>query len=142
MKRGARGRAREVILRRTFAGGLLALVCSAAFARWRPEYAAVDPIDREWFGSQRNPSTGITCCTEADGTFAEEDIRDGAYWTRFEYKRRDGVNPEYSVLSEWMEVPVETIIKDKPNRHGAPVVWWYYLDGNVGIRCYAPGAKG
>lgn len=39
---------------------------------------------------------------------------------------------------DWMQVPDEVIIRE-PNRHGAPVVWWMIRDGDVAIRCYAPG---
>lgn len=126
--------------RRGALAGLLCCVGLPAFAVWRPEYAELySPAEREWFRSQRNPQSGISCCSEADGTYAEEDLREGAYWTRFEYKRRDGTNLEYPVRSEWMKVPPEVVIHDA-NRHGAPTVWWYYLNGQVGIRCYAPGA--
>lgn len=128
--------------RRTFLVGLAVGLASPALSRWREEYASLDPQDSQWFREQRNPKTQIPCCSEADGTFAEEDVRGEAYWTRFEYKRRDGTSPEYSVRSEWMEVPEGAVIKDKPNRHGAPTVWWFYVDGRVGIRCYSPGAKG
>ena len=39
---------------------------------------------------------------------------------------------------EWIPVPAEVIIKG-PNRNGTPVAWWYFEDGKLHIRCYAPG---
>lgn len=120
-------------------GLLLGLLCTAggpAFAVWRPEYAQLySPEEREWFRSQRNPQTGSLCCSEADGTYAEEDIRGNEYWTRFEFRRSAGAEPE---RTGWVKVPPECVIHN-PNRHGAPTVWWYW-NGEPGIRCYAPGA--
>jgi len=81
-----------------------------------------------WFRSQKSPKTGGLCCTEHDGVYAEEDIRDGIYWTRF-----------YPTNGDWIPVPPEVVIHD-PNRNGAPVAWFYYDNGVLKIRCYAPGA--
>jgi hypothetical protein len=112
------------------------------------QYAQMDPTVRQWFRSQRVPGgarKGGSCCSEADGVYAEEDIRadaDGTshYWVRFEARSR---------VVDWMKVPDEVVIHD-PNRNGAPVVWWganeYYNDGvppagaHIIIFCYAPGA--
>jgi len=103
------------------------------------QWAQVDPAEREWFRSQTAPNSKIPCCSEADGTYAEEDIRDGHYWTRFAWHYSpNGVQPEIEMHSDWMEVPDEVVIKDS-NRHGAPVVWWV-KDYKLRIRCYAPGA--
>ena len=52
---------------------------------------------------------------------------DGLCWTRFEQTKGD-----------WVPVPADVVIKD-PNRNGPPVAWWYYQDGKLQIRCYAPG---
>lgn len=97
------------------------------------QYAQVDPATREWFRSQRVPGgerVGQSCCSEADGTTAEEDIRGDHYWIRFQARGID---------SGWMQVPDEVVIHE-PNRHGAPVVWWFYNNGKPAIRCYAPGS--
>ena len=113
---------------------LLMLVASPVLARDNGQFAQSSPEICQWFRSQTSPKTGIHCCSEADGTYAEEDIRDGHYWTRF---------PQSN--GEWMQVPDDVVIKD-PNRNGAPVVWWYYdfASGNgqraVKIRCYAVGS--
>ena len=104
----------------------LLLLCVPALARDHGQYNTVFPEIREWFRAQKSPKTGALCCNEADGTYAEEDIRNGVYWTRFEQTK-----------DEWI-VPSDVISKD-PNRNGAPVAWWYFQEGKVQIRCYAPG---
>jgi hypothetical protein len=118
---------------RSLALVFLSLVSLASARELYPgQWASIDPATGEWFRSQRNPTTKVPCCSEADGSYVEEDIRDGHYWVRFD---RTG--------GEWREVPDEIVIRD-PNRNGAPVVWFYY-EVRVGssvlkFRCYAPGA--
>jgi hypothetical protein len=101
---------------------------------WKPEYAQLNPELRQWFRDQKNPTTKVPCCSEADGSQAREDIRGEHYWVRFEARGID---------SEWMPVPDETIIRGA-NRNGAPIVWWYFDNGvqnlaNLRIRCFVPG---
>jgi hypothetical protein len=100
------------------------VVRARAGARQRPVRQCIARL-RDWFRSQKSPKTGALCCNEADGLFAEEDIRDGHYWARWSGH-------------DWLPVPDEVVIHD-PNRHGAPVVWWYVERGVTKIRCYAPG---
>jgi hypothetical protein len=106
---------------------ILLVICVPALARDNGQYNNVSPEIRQRFRHQKSPKTGALCCEEADGTYAEEDIRAGVYWTRFEQTK-----------GEWIAVPPDVVIKD-PNRNGGPVAWWYFLDGEVQIRCYAPG---
>jgi hypothetical protein len=93
-----------------FRVALLVLVATPAIARDNGQYAQVDPKIRQWFRNQLSPKTGGNCCNEADGVYAEEDIRGEHYWTRF---------PQSN--GEWMQVPDDVVIKD-PNRNGAPMV--------------------
>ncbi len=102
---------------------MLGLLSGVAFAHDDPHWTTAD---RQWFKSQKSPKTGQLCCNENDGAEAEEDIRNGQYWTRWPQ------NPF------WVMVPDEVVIKD-PNRNGAPVVWWWYENGVTKIQCYAPG---
>lgn len=97
-------------------------------------YAEAKPELRQWFRSQVSPATGISCCSEADGEFAEEDIRYddngvGHYWTR------------WSAHPAWMEVPDSVVIRT-PNTWGRPVVWWGKdnISNIYFIRCYAVGS--
>jgi hypothetical protein len=102
---------------------------SRTSARDNGQWQNVDPKVRQWFREQKSPKTGAICCNESDGTYAEEEIRDGHYWTRFEQSN-----------GNWILVPDEVVIHDT-NRNGAPVVWWFYESGSLRIRCYAPGGK-
>ena len=84
---------------------------------------------------QRNPKNGAHCCNEADGVYAEEDIRNDRYWVRF-----DACDLAVGCRKvDWMPVPPDAVIYD-PDRNGAPVVWWYIANDRYQIRCYAPGA--
>ncbi len=119
----------------------LSLICllsllpgTFASARDSARCAALDPELRRWFREQTSPATGIPCCSEADGEFAEEEIRYdtsgvGHYWTR------------WSAHPQWMQVPDSAIIRD-PNKLGRPVVWWGRdsLSDTYFIRCYAVGS--
>lgn len=103
-----------------------------SFARDSGQWTQSSPELREWFRRQQNPTNHVPCCSEADGSYVEEDIRNGHYWVRFDLTG-----------GEWMPVPDEIVIHD-PNRNGAPVIWWYYDGGqhkieNLKFRCYAPG---
>jgi hypothetical protein len=103
--------------------------CSRVFGRDNGQWENVDPKVKQWFREQKSPKTGGYCCDESDGTYAEEDIRDGHYWTRFEQSG-----------GRWIPVPDEVVIHDS-NRNGAPVAWWFRENGILLIRCYAPGGK-
>lgn len=140
-----RGAGRVTIL--LFVMGLLLCYMDLAFCRtlYPGQWAQVDPAERQWFREQAvpaGPQKGMSCCTEADGTYAEEDIRGNAYWARFEYRTWNSAIGNYApAQSEWMRVPDDAVIHS-PNRHGAPVVWWYTSENMVKIRCYSPGAGG
>jgi hypothetical protein len=108
---------------------LLLLLCIPALARDNGQYSQAPPEIRQWFREQKSPKTGMICCSEADGSEAQEDIRNGHYWTTWP-----------AVAPVWYQVPDEVVIKD-PNKVGHPVVWTYYERGEVRIRCYAPGGK-
>jgi hypothetical protein len=106
---------------------VLLVLCVPALARDNGQYNNVSPEIRRLFRDQKSPKTGALCCNEADGTYAEEDIRNGVYWIRFQQTN-----------GEWIPVPADVVIKG-PNPNGTPVAWWYFLEGEVQIRCYAPG---
>jgi hypothetical protein len=116
------------------------------WTKWRPEMAQLSPEERRWFRQQRitrGPAKGNSCCSEADGTYAQEDIRDGHYWTRFHYGSYNEIGAKVDAgETDWMEVPDDAVL-DTPNRHGSPAVWYYWAkntDEKPSIRCFAPGA--
>jgi hypothetical protein len=78
----------------------LLVLCVPALARDNGQYNSVAPEVRQWFRAQKSPKTGGLCCNEADGTYAEEDIRNGVYWTRFE---STNLRPLWAALSSRIE---------------------------------------
>jgi len=100
------------------------------------------PQELDWLQSVIHPTKG-SCCSEGDGDFVEEDIRDGDYWIQCPLD-------SHCPYKNWTKVPKESIITE-PNKLGRPAVWWY--PGPVGaalsigavpdsstIRCYTPGS--
>lgn len=120
----------------------VALNASMAHARDNGQYSQVSPEIRQWWKNQRIPGgqfAGQSCCSEADGTFAEAETRGDKWFARFSVKSG---GQEYPI--DWMQVPDEAVMT-VPNRYGAPIVWYgaQYNNGkiaNVWIRCFMPGA--
>jgi hypothetical protein len=112
--------------------GILATLAPPLPARelYPGQYDHIDLATRQWFRSQKSPKTGMSCCDESDGTYAEEQIREGIYWTRC----AEGKCP----IAQWTPVPDDVVIRE-PNRNGAPVLWWRWEGGAPLIYCYAPG---
>ncbi len=93
---------------------------------------------RAWYEAQLVPGgrmKGQSCCTVADGAIAEEDIREGQYWTQWTVDYGAGKILHFP----WMPVPHDVVLQG-PNPRGHPVVWWFTENGKPTIRCYAPGA--
>src|ERR1700677_4494611 len=76
--------------------GSVMLLSAVASARDNGQWSQSDPATREWFRSQRNPTTKVPCCSEADGTYAEEDIRGDDYWAGSPIS--DGICPAKNTL--------------------------------------------
>lgn len=120
--------------------GIAVFLMRPAYPRelYEGQYAQLDPGIRRWFRNQTSPKTGGNCCSEADGTYAEEDIRGGHYWTRFIARSANADDGEIvERATDWIEVPDDVVIHN-PNRNGQPVAWWYWENG-FKVRCYAPG---
>lgn len=116
-----------------FAAFIALLLILFAEAHDYKSHASLDPNERDWFGEQKIPggaNQGNSCCSQADGEFAEEDIRNNRYWVR--WPSSHGV---------WYMVPDEAIIR-KPNPHGRAAVWWggQEYNGSLYIRCFIAGA--
>lgn len=133
-RRSPDDRRRIAVVRLVLVNAVCLLPSLACFARDDGRFAQADPELRQWFRDQKSPATGISCCSEADGEFAEEDIRYdgngvGHYWTR------------WSAHPQWIEVPDGVVIR-APNKWGRPTVWGRkdQLNGTYVIRCYAPGS--
>ena len=132
--------------------GLFAVLLSAVGREQYPgQYADMDPKLKKWFQDQRVPHDGngpnadAPCCSVADGTGAQEDIREGHYWVSWTLPEgkfwADG-----RPITPYIQVPDNVVIKNSKSPIG-PVVWYALsigLDGKVSearIRCYVPGAK-
>ena len=112
---------------------VLAITVTLAMARDDGRWAQIDPATREWFRSQKvpgGPHVGTSCCSEADGVYAEEDIENGQYVVTFEAHGRQ---------IKRMRVPDDRVIRE-PNRHGRAVVWFWFENAEPRIRCFIPGA--
>lgn len=108
---------------------LLMLVYASGRELYPGQYDSVDADTQKWFRSQRVPNgqdRGSSCCSAADGTYVEEDIRNGHYWAKG------------GPFKEFVQVPDEVVIPEG-NRNGAPVLWYFHQNGIPQIRCYAPG---
>src|SRR3982074_3084920 len=92
---------------------LFLVLCVPALARDNGQYNQVAPEIRQWFRDQKSPKTGMICCSEADGSGAQGDLRDGPFRA-----------PRPCGAPYWYQVPDEVVIKD-PNKVGHPVVWVY-----------------
>lgn len=105
---------------------------------WSQE-AQNNPAIQRWWQDQRipgGPQQGMNCCDEADGVFAEAEIRDDKWFVRFQIHN--------GVQVGWTEVPKEAVITT-PNMYGSAVVWYgaRYTNGNlidIFVRCFIPGA--
>lgn len=131
------------MLRSTCLMLLVTTLAGPALAVLRPEMVQqYSPDERRWFRNQQvpaGPAKGNSCCSDADGTYALEDIRDGHYWTRYHYRLYGEAGFLTEGETDWVPVPDDAVIH-APNRHGAPAVWYRFENGQPLIRCYAPGA--
>lgn len=108
------------------------------------QYAQVDPATRKWFQDQKVPGSEVPCCSLADGTYAEEDFHDNAYYVKFRWHVDYGNEQHDFDTPNWVEVPDKAVIKG-PNHQGAPVIWYQWqpdtatFEGfSVKIRCFIP----
>lgn len=138
-------RAWPLIIAFVMLGSLVACGMTPVHARDNGQYAQASPAEREWFNKQLVPGSGMKCCSEADGITAQEDIREGHYWTRFtaQVPIWHAETSEYTKIEQdsgWLEVPDKAVLQG-PNKMGRPIVWWWAdTAGKLRVRCYAPGA--
>jgi hypothetical protein len=112
---------------RMFALAAAAAVIGAPLAEARDDGRYANSPLKGWFESLHSKGGG-PCCADADGTALEEvdwDTKDGHYRVRLQ--------------GEWIDVPADTVITE-PNRAGRTIVWPYYINGRVLIRCFMPGS--
>ncbi len=146
--------------RRAFIAGSLFLP-TALYAREQYPGQYAQAPNRDWFNRQQvpaGPMRGQSCCSNSDGVQAEEDIREGVYWARFDIAMfNESGEPIMQEHVTWMPVPAEAVLKGpfRPPAPVQPVVWWAGDWANIGegkikhrengqpvvhIRCFKPGA--
>jgi hypothetical protein len=137
---------------------LIALIL-IAFAHARElypgQYAEVPLHIQKWFNAQKIPGTEVSCCSQADGVYGEQDVRNGQYWSRFfiEYHVYDCTHANYGGCLDkgikveqidWVPVPANVVIQNSKNPYLNPIIWWHREEGmpnGVRIRCYVPAAE-
>jgi len=106
---------------------LAGLVPAFSFAHDNGQYHNAQLKD--WFNGLANKNKAL-CCSIADGHAIQDvdwDTQDGHYRVRVDGK--------------WVDVPDEALVV-VPNRFGQAVVWTYFMNGEVAVRCFMPGALG
>jgi hypothetical protein len=102
-------------------GGLVVLTRAADNGQWND----LPPNVRQWFQSPRIQP----CCSLADGTRTDWEIKDGGYWVPVPWHPQ---GREY-----WERVPDGVVITDAGNPVGVALIW--YNIGGMSIRCFVPG---
>jgi hypothetical protein len=105
----------------------LVLAAQHAQARWKPEYAKVDPEIQAWYKSQHN-AQGQWCCDESDGHpfFGTYTINNDGSVTLDLAAGKKHTIPAYMVITG-------------PNPTGHAVWWYLETSGNHTDFCFAPG---
>lgn len=108
--------------------GVLFGVIGAApvMARWKPEYAKVDPKIQAWYKSQHN-AQGQWCCDESDGH-----RYDGSYTMN-----QDG-SVTLHLASGPRTLPAYMVLSG-PNPTGHAVYWYLDTGDTRTDFCFAPG---
>jgi hypothetical protein len=111
---------------------VVAVLALPVFGRDLDGRYADSPL-HDWFehlASGRGP-----CCSFVDGYVVEDadwETKDGHYRVRVPRvaNSEDGI---------WVDVPDDAVITE-PNRAGRTMVWPFYTDQGVSIRCFMPGS--
>jgi hypothetical protein len=117
-----------VILSVAVSAGLTAIGCHRTHAADHGQWNGYRLSDRQkaWFKTVRD-SLGNTCCDGADGYPVDYEMRGSKYRVRFH--------------GQWLEVE-ESAVRRQPNPVGEAVAWFYYLNGELTVRCFVPGPGG
>jgi AcrR family transcriptional regulator len=105
-----------------------ACACDRARAEDKGQWNAYHLSDdqKAWFKTVRD-SLGNTCCDGADGYPVDYEMRGNKYWVYFR--------------GQWLEVE-ERAVKHQHNLVGEGVAWFYFVDGDLTVRCFVPGPGG
>ena len=115
------------MLARTIIAVILVSAAFATHARDNGQYAQVSPDIKRWVEGLTDEK-GRGCCATADGFRPEEvewDMSENAY--------------RVLISGQWFTVPDGAVIK-QANRIGYALVWYYFDNGALTIRCFLPGS--
>jgi sugar lactone lactonase YvrE len=115
------------MLARTLIVITLVLASFGTQARDNGQYAQVSPDIKRWVEGLTDDK-GRGCCATADGFRPEEvewDMSENAY--------------RVLISGQWFTVPDGAVIK-QANRIGYALVWYYFDNGALTIRCFLPGS--
>lgn len=115
------------MLARTLIVITLVLASFGTQARDNGQYAQVSPDIKRWVEGLTDEK-GRGCCATADGFRPDEvewDMSENAY--------------RVMISGQWFTVPDGAVIK-QANRIGYALVWYYFDNGALMIRCFLPGS--
>jgi hypothetical protein len=91
-----------------------------------------DSPNHAWFDSLTSPYGG-RCCAEADG-LGVNDLE----WKTAIDEAKPNLRYQVFIAGDWRDV-YEGNVVNEPNKIGRAVVWFWYHDGKIEIRCFMPG---
>ena len=115
------------MLARTLVVITLVLASFGTQARDNGQYAQVSADIKRWVEGLTDEK-GRGCCATADGFRPDEvewDMSENAY--------------RVMISGQWFTVPDGAVIK-QANRIGYALVWYYFDNGALTIRCFLPGS--
>ena len=115
------------MLARTLVVITLVLASFGTQARDNGQYTQVSPDIKRWVQGLTDEK-GRGCCATADGFRPDEvewDMSENAY--------------RVMISGQWFTVPDGAVIK-QANRIGYALVWYYFDNGALTIRCFLPGS--
>lgn len=90
-------------------------------------YTQTDPTIHKWFEQLRSVG-GEACCALSDGNMLSDT----------DWRSKDS-HFQVFLEGEWIDVPDAAVVK-VPNLVGRTIVWPYYEDGHLSVRCFMPGS--
>jgi len=115
------------MLARTLVVITLVLASFGTQARDNGQYTQVSPDIKRWVEGLTDEK-GRGCCATADGFRPDEvewDMSENAY--------------RVMISGQWFTVPDGAVIK-QAKRIGYALVWYYFENGALTIRCFLPGS--
>jgi hypothetical protein len=80
-----------------------------------------------WFKALSPSPGGVPCCDGSDAKRLDD----------VDWETKDG-NYRVRIDGQWVDVPPSAVLK-QPNLAGPTMVWPWYKDGNLAVRCFMLG---